>query len=214
MCQAIAECFRIDEAKDIRDRAKALEVYAKEALNFEAERKAAQIRIRAERRAGELLQEMKKRGERDPGNGGDRKSPSTATTVIQSNKPSTLQDIGITRDQSSQWQKLAEIPLEEFEEAVTQPGPPVSTRALIIAHEQKTFPPPKPIPTDALWLCGILEELERFFQKKDITLLLNQMTEDMRADVLRISPQLAHRLEEISHETKHFRGTTNGHRAG
>jgi hypothetical protein len=55
MCNAIAECSRVDEAKEIRDQAKALEVYAAQANNTEAERKACEIRIRAERRAGQLL---------------------------------------------------------------------------------------------------------------------------------------------------------------
>ena len=59
MCSAIAACSRVDEAKEIRDRARALEVYAKQAQNKEAERTAAEIRIRAERRAGQLLREMK-----------------------------------------------------------------------------------------------------------------------------------------------------------
>lgn len=40
MCTAIQECVRVDESKDIRDRAKAIEIYAKEAQNTEAERKA------------------------------------------------------------------------------------------------------------------------------------------------------------------------------
>jgi len=38
--------------------ARALEVYAAQALNTDAERKACEIRLRAERRAGELLKEM------------------------------------------------------------------------------------------------------------------------------------------------------------
>ncbi len=59
MCKAIADCHSVDEVKGLRDKAKALEVYAQQAQNFEAERKACEIRIRAERRAGELLREMK-----------------------------------------------------------------------------------------------------------------------------------------------------------
>jgi hypothetical protein len=59
--------------------------------------------------AGELLKEMKESGARDSGAGGNRKSQSRETTVIQSAElpalpPATLKDLGITRDQSSQWQ--------------------------------------------------------------------------------------------------------------
>ena len=41
MCRAIAECHSIDEAKEIRNKAKALQVYAQRARNREAERKPA-----------------------------------------------------------------------------------------------------------------------------------------------------------------------------
>jgi hypothetical protein len=58
-------------------------------------------RLRAERHCGQFLDEMEKAGERDRGQGGNRRSPSPETTV------KTLDEMGITRDQSSQWQKLA-----------------------------------------------------------------------------------------------------------
>ena len=67
MCLAIAECHRVDEVKEIRDRAVAFQVYAKQALNVEAERQAAKVRIRAERKAGELLKEMRRNGQREAG---------------------------------------------------------------------------------------------------------------------------------------------------
>jgi hypothetical protein len=64
--------------------------------------KAFGIRIVAERRAGELLAEMKERGERDAGKGGDRKSRYRAGTV-------KLPELGITYAQASRWQKLARL---------------------------------------------------------------------------------------------------------
>ena len=59
MCRAISECHKIDEAKDIRDKAVALEHYYKVARNTEAEWKVAEIRVRAERRIGQFLNEIK-----------------------------------------------------------------------------------------------------------------------------------------------------------
>lgn len=71
---------------------------------------AAEIRLRAERRAGELLREMKERGERDPGGRGPRK--------VESSRATQLPDLGITRDQSRKWQKIAAVPEEHFEAVI------------------------------------------------------------------------------------------------
>ena len=51
MCAAIDAAYEVDEVKDIRDKALAIEVYTRQAQNIEAERKAVQIRLRAERKA-------------------------------------------------------------------------------------------------------------------------------------------------------------------
>ncbi len=59
MCRAIAEAHAV-EVKDIRDKAMALETYARLANNTEDERRVAEIRIRAERECGELLRDTEK----------------------------------------------------------------------------------------------------------------------------------------------------------
>ena len=103
MIYAIAECHQVDEAKDIRDKARAMEVYASQAMNIDAERQAADIRIRAEVKTGELLSGSEKAKNQHP-------SAGSATRPAQ-----TLSDIGISKDQSSKWQKMAAIPEEERE---------------------------------------------------------------------------------------------------
>src|SRR5712664_1718361 len=60
MCRAIDAAYEVDEAKNIRDRAIALEVYSRQAKNTEAERKACEIRLRAERKAGKLSAKLEK----------------------------------------------------------------------------------------------------------------------------------------------------------
>ena len=87
--------------KDIRDKAITLQELAKrQSLGLKMQNDLAEIRLYAERRAGEILKETT----RKPEQGRPKKV---------SNEP-TLKDIGITRDQSSNWQRIADIPEENF----------------------------------------------------------------------------------------------------
>lgn len=108
---ALAAAHRVDEVKTIRDKAQAMAAYAKQARDTQMVQWATEIKVRAERRCGEMLRDSAATGERDRGAGGDRKSQSHDATV-------KLSDLGITRDQSSRYQKLAAMPAEHFETAV------------------------------------------------------------------------------------------------
>ncbi|MFZ0731188.1 MAG: YifB family Mg chelatase-like AAA ATPase [Candidatus Sulfotelmatobacter sp.] len=96
--KAIAAAHRVDEVKQIRDKAEAVRVYAKQARDLEMQNMAAEIRLRAERRAGQLLVEMRRTGQRQAK---DRGRPTKLSGI------STLPQLGLTRDQSSKWQQLA-----------------------------------------------------------------------------------------------------------
>ena len=57
--QAIETAASIDEVKDIRDRAEAFRAYAKQAhFSLKMQNQCSEIKVRAERRAGNLLGEM------------------------------------------------------------------------------------------------------------------------------------------------------------
>src|ERR1035437_4327793 len=107
--RAIAAACRVDEVKSIRDKAEAVRVYAKQAGDFELQNQCAEIRLLAEHRAGRLLIEMVKnkgaRGEGRPRKDGKRVRRSSSTTTY----PLKLSDLGISKDQSSKWQRMAQM---------------------------------------------------------------------------------------------------------
>jgi len=109
---ALTEAKRVDEVKDIRDKAVAMEKYAREAKNTDLIDQAVETRLCAERRAGEILAEMMQRGERDNGKGNRNPALKSQTATPK------LADMGITRSQSSRWQHLASLSEGEFESKV------------------------------------------------------------------------------------------------
>ena len=112
---ALEQAATIDEVKDIRDKAEAMRLYLKQAgESLEAQNHVAEIKIRAERKAGVLLQEMpKNRG----GQVEHADYPSTGNIVLPVEK---LEDIGITKMQSSRLQAVAAVPEDVFERHVEE----------------------------------------------------------------------------------------------
>ena len=172
--QAIAEYKTVDEVKDFRDKALAIEAYAKQANDLDLERDAAIARVRAERKCGELLSEMEKAKRGADKNGSGQRSQRTTPE-----SPKTLAEMGVSKDQSSKWQQLAKVPDKEFEDAINLPGAIPSTNRLIRREEKE---PPR-MDAKALWLWGRLMDMERdkFFDSP-LSFYLNEMTDAMRSD--------------------------------
>src|SRR6476646_6029813 len=105
MCRAIDAAYTVDEIKPIRDMADALEKCARIAKNREAEQRCGQIRLRAERKAGELLAAQEKAKASGSNQYKERSNGSTAPK---------LDDLGITKTQSANWQQVAKIPQKVF----------------------------------------------------------------------------------------------------
>jgi len=105
---------------------------------------ATEIKVRAERRAGQMLAEMPKAT-------GAKGIGPIAVTSCDRNQ-TTLADIGITKNESSRWQKLAAVSEDQFEHAVAaakEIAGDVTTAAMLRATKpadstQKAERKPKP----------------------------------------------------------------------
>jgi phage N-6-adenine-methyltransferase len=116
--KAIEEARDLQEVKQIRDQAVALRTYAKQQrASRDAQNIAAEVAIRAERRAGELLSVMEKNkgvvlhGKAEDGNY-RRLHDET------SEAPPTYADMGIHKIQAHRWQKAASVPEDVFEKHI------------------------------------------------------------------------------------------------
>jgi len=108
--QALAEALRVEEVKDVHDWAAAIMDYARQAKDAELLCQAVEIRLIAERKAGQLLIDMAKNGERLTSKDTLRRGLS-----VRPREAPKLDDLGINKTQSSHWQKRAALSDEAFQ---------------------------------------------------------------------------------------------------
>ncbi len=106
----VEQIEHVEGAKELADKARAAQVWAERArLGDEQVNLAAVAKLWAERRAGELLVLSREAGERESGYG-----------VAHRDSTTTLEDLGVSKHESSRWQQLAEIPPDAFEGALEE----------------------------------------------------------------------------------------------
>lgn len=116
----LAEAVAVDEVQAIRSKAEAMRAYARQAKDRELELNAAELRIRAERRLGQMILAQKETiglnrgGSRFKGKGIDGRP---VTTRICDYRP-TLAEVGIDRKLSSRAQRFAAINEAAFERQI------------------------------------------------------------------------------------------------
>jgi len=181
MVSAISHCSKMDEVKDIRDKALALEHYARQATNVDAERQAINVRVRAERRAGEILKVLQK------SKGGPPFKNNSAKTK-QSYFAEQKQQGGITDGQATHWQQMADMPETKFVEKIED-----MKRSVGVKKHRKKFKGPKvePVPDRALWVWGQIKDFERkeMFDI-DPNVIMKEMLDSMKPDIRRVVPKL------------------------
>ena len=143
MRTALMQAHQVDEVKDIRDKAEALRQYARQAgESLENQNMIAEIKLRAERRAGELLRDME-RGEPNPHGinqhtvvpGHDDREPEA---FFVSEYRSAIEEAAIPERTARRWQEIADLPEERFEQhiAVTKDSGKELTSAGVMREAQ------------------------------------------------------------------------------
>jgi hypothetical protein len=189
-CKALAEARAVDEVQDIRNKAEAMRVYGMQAKNKTLEVDAAEIRIRAERKLGELIAEQKR------GAGLAKPGPKSVPT---GNRIPTLAEAGIDKKLSSRAQKMAAVPADEFEaevgewrQRVQAENARVTTR-LEKAAERAAVKQPEPQADDGPTLSELVDELQRENEtlRKQLEAIQSELPDaDLRQQLAR-SVQLA-----------------------
>ena len=149
-------------------------------MNTDAERKACSVRLRAEKECGKRLAEMDK-------NKGGR------PTENRSLDTTSLSDLGISKDQSSKWQRLAQVPEDEFEAALSDPDKKPSTAGILKVNGSSNR-----MDADALWIWGRLRDMEkRNLFSCDTDVIAGEVTQAMLDDLTRMLPVAIDWLNEL-----------------
>lgn len=114
--QALDAARTLPDMKAVRDTAETLRAYAKaRGMGIESENMAAEIRLRAERMIGAELMRMLRDGERaNPARLGGLNRYGAAVIPDDERLP-VLADLGVTYNQSNDWQKLGRLDDPTFE---------------------------------------------------------------------------------------------------
>jgi hypothetical protein len=108
--RALDAASTLDDVKDLRDKAEAMRIYAKQAkYSLEVQNRCAELKLRAERKAGVILGETTVKG-------GERHKSRRGTYE----RHSVLDELGISKMQSSRWQAISTIPEDIFERHVSK----------------------------------------------------------------------------------------------
>lgn len=111
--QALANASTLSDILEIRDKAEAIRHYVKaQKQSLEVQNRAAEIKLMAERKAGELLASMDRYNEARDG----KKAELHDVTP----PPQTLDELGVSKIQSHRWQREADLPEDEFAALVTK----------------------------------------------------------------------------------------------
>ena len=147
----LAKVQNLGDATDLMSVAQAAQIYARKAkLGLDAQNKAAEIKIRAERLAGEFIQKLE-RGQ------GKRRDLTLGDVAQSSPYEEALESAGASRRDASRWQLISAFPVESFEaeiEAAKDGGRELTTTRMVKAATAHQARAPKVEPDEELDIKG------------------------------------------------------------
>jgi N6-adenosine-specific RNA methylase IME4 len=159
--QAIAEAKTLDEVRDLRDKAAAVKAYAKKAqLGQKIVVEASVIKLRAERRLGEMLQTV---NFADAAPGNQYTGPVPPGT--EENGQVFLRDIGLSKTDSSRSQRIAALPDDVFERYIAENATAnrePSVAALLRLQKQRLVP--QSVSTEINTVTNVITNLKTLVQ--------------------------------------------------
>jgi hypothetical protein len=141
----LAKARTVDEAKSIRDKAKAIAVYQRsQGAAIQAQHDAAEIALWAERRMGQILGAMAL--DRGTAGAGRPRLGGANVEPPKSDAPK-LEDLGVTKKDSFRAQRLAAVPEPELQQYVNEKrasGKPVTRSGAIALANVRPLREPEP----------------------------------------------------------------------
>jgi hypothetical protein len=121
-CAALAKAVSVDEVVEIKNEAIALKAYARQAKNKEMEAKAVELRMRATRKLGLMMQKQKEtvglaKGGAEPGVG--RRGKNAGSSIPRITKP-TYEEAGIDKNLAKDARALATLTDKQFDKQVEE----------------------------------------------------------------------------------------------
>jgi hypothetical protein len=192
---ALAECVRVDEAKDWADRAAALASYARQIENKELETYCRRILDRAVRRCGEILRTVQ------PARGANQNISDGDDTKVLTRKDAAGQ-AGLSERQRVSALRVANVPANEFEELVEGDNPPTVT-ALADMGREHHGPHDFRDHVAANRLMGLVRRFLVDAERLDFAAALRGFTADERMEVAGRARLAAAWLELFAMEAQH-----------
>ena len=180
----LSNCSKIDECKSWANKAEALKSYAKQMQDDELEKMCQRIKLRAIKRAGELLEELEsQRGKRTD------LEPTVAADRKYQTRGQAAKDAGLSERQQRDAINIARAP--NADEIIEQDPPPT---VAALAEQGKKKEPVKMHCQHTIALMGLAEEISEQLQKISIDAVVenaNQIEIDYIVDYMaRVTPKL------------------------